>query len=145
LQAQWVPENILSSNAATNTKSSMWTHECTSTNHSCLYFRNLNSYLQTSRKSPRTWTYFLWEVKAQRKEPSHRREGASFTCLFTLIHFTLEISTWELYQAYKTVAKEAPRSINHFLQYEISCHKVQGSYSVPKSCGTAITSSWSKF
>ena len=36
-------------------------------------------------------------------------------------------------QAYKTVAKEAPRSIKHFLQYEISCYKVQGSYPVPKS------------
>ena len=64
------------------------------------------------------------------------KKGAFSSAGRSLLHMLVHsnpLYTWELYQAYKTVAREASRSINHFLQYEILCHKVQGSYPVPKS------------
>lgn len=57
---------------------------------------------------------FMREVKARRKEPSHRREGASYTCLFTLIHFTLQISTWELSRLTKQLPKKRQEASNIF-------------------------------
>ena len=93
LQAQWVPENILSSNAATNTKVINVDSEMHLSQSLLSLLSNFDTFkLQENSQGLEPIFYERWK-KPRKKEPSRQLEGASYTCLFTLIHFTLESFT----------------------------------------------------